>query len=133
MLESEFLVDTYGRDISAVPDNGDDLTVAAFTAGVDHSRQQRCSDTLARVVRVNVNGVFDGEAIRHTRAVERRIRIANHRMVFECQSAIARAYRDPASWTRMSIMNVARIGKFSSDRAIREYCRDIWGISPRPS
>ena len=82
MLESEFLVDTYGRDISAVPDNSDDLTVAAFTAGVDHSRQQRCSDTLARVVRVNVNGVFDGEAIRHTRAVERRIRIANHHIVF---------------------------------------------------
>jgi len=58
---------------------------------------------------------------------------ADYQSYIECQSAIARAYRDPASWTRMSIMNVARIGKFSSDRAIREYCRDIWGISPRPS
>jgi starch phosphorylase len=48
------------------------------------------------------------------------------------QEAVGRAYRDPAGWTRMSILNVARMGKFSSDRAIREYCRDIWHISPVP-
>jgi starch phosphorylase len=39
-------------------------------------------------------------------------------------------YADPAAWTRMSILNVARMGYFSSDRAIREYCRDIWKVQP---
>jgi len=48
------------------------------------------------------------------------------------QEAVSRAYQDPAAWTRMSILNVARMGKFSSDRAIREYCRDIWHIDPVP-
>ncbi len=40
----------------------------------------------------------------------------------------AAAYRDRRRWARMSISNVARIGKFSSDRTILEYARDIWGI-----
>lgn len=46
----------------------------------------------------------------------------------ECQEKVGRAWKDKDRWTRMSILNVARMGKFSSDRAIREYCADIWGI-----
>jgi starch phosphorylase len=47
-----------------------------------------------------------------------------------CQAAVNRAYRDPAHWTRMSILNVARTGRFSSDRAIRQYCDEIWRATP---
>jgi starch phosphorylase len=43
---------------------------------------------------------------------------------------VGEAYRDQASWTRMSILNSARVGRFSSDRSIREYCRDIWHVEP---
>ena len=49
-----------------------------------------------------------------------------------CQQRVSAAYRDPEDWTRMSILNVARMGRFSSDRTIREYARDIWGVKPMP-
>ncbi|MFZ5774296.1 MAG: glycogen/starch/alpha-glucan phosphorylase [Thermodesulfobacteriota bacterium] len=45
-----------------------------------------------------------------------------------CQREVGQLYRNQAAWNRMSILNVARMGKFSSDRTIREYARGIWGI-----
>jgi starch phosphorylase len=50
----------------------------------------------------------------------------------ECQERVSEAWVDAARWTRMSILNVARAGKFSSDRSIREYCNLIWGARPQP-
>lgn len=46
----------------------------------------------------------------------------------ECQDQVSKAYSDKTRWAKMSILNVARMGKFSSDRAIQEYCDDIWKI-----
>ncbi|MFH1216079.1 MAG: glycogen/starch/alpha-glucan phosphorylase [Pseudomonadota bacterium] len=46
----------------------------------------------------------------------------------DCQEKISGVFRDRKKWTEKSILNVARMGKFSSDRTIREYARDIWGI-----
>jgi glycogen phosphorylase len=48
------------------------------------------------------------------------------------QEAVGRAYADTEAWARMSILNAARMGKFSSDRAIRQYCEEIWEASPVP-
>jgi starch phosphorylase len=48
----------------------------------------------------------------------------------DSQDRAAAAYQDPAAWTRRAIVNVARAGKFSSDRTVREYARDIWNIEP---
>jgi starch phosphorylase len=58
--------------------------------------------------------------------------LADYAAYIECQERVSQAYRDPAHWTRMSILNVARMGKFSSDRTIGEYCRDIWRVHPVP-
>jgi starch phosphorylase len=49
-----------------------------------------------------------------------------------CQREVSNAYRDTAGWTRMSILNSARSGKFSSDRTIQEYCREIWSTKAEP-
>jgi starch phosphorylase len=56
--------------------------------------------------------------------------LADFAAYVDCQSRVSAAYKDTKHWTRMSILNTARMGKFSSDRAIREYCTDIWKIQP---
>jgi glycogen phosphorylase len=55
---------------------------------------------------------------------------ADYQSYIDCQHQASQAFRDREHWTRMSILNVARMGKFSSDRSIREYCQDIWKIEP---
>ncbi len=46
----------------------------------------------------------------------------------DCQSQVDRAFHDPVTWTRKAILNVARMGKFSTDRTIKQYSEEIWGI-----
>ncbi|OGJ89550.1 MAG: glycogen phosphorylase [Candidatus Raymondbacteria bacterium RifOxyC12_full_50_8] len=56
--------------------------------------------------------------------------LADFESYMKCQETVAQAYASAETWWRKSILNVANMGKFSSDRAIRQYARDIWGIAP---
>jgi starch phosphorylase len=58
--------------------------------------------------------------------------LADYAGYVECQDRVSVAYRNQEEWTRMSILNAARAGYFSSDRSIREYCEDLWRVSAVP-
>jgi starch phosphorylase len=64
--------------------------------------------------------LVDGETYFH---------LADLESYLAAHDAVGRLYRDPAAWAAKAIRNVARIGKFSSDRTIREYARDIWDLT----
>ncbi|MDT5141892.1 MAG: glycogen phosphorylase, partial [Mycobacterium sp.] len=56
--------------------------------------------------------------------------LADYRSYLDCQAKVDDAWQDADAWSRMSILNSARSGKFSSDRAIAQYCDEIWGVEP---
>ena len=58
--------------------------------------------------------------------------LADYQSYVETQTRVSQAYGDQEDWTRMSILNTARMGGFSSDRSIQEYCDQIWGVKSVP-
>jgi starch phosphorylase len=61
---------------------------------------------------------------------EQYFHLADLESYLQTHEAVSRLYRDRPAWATKAILNVARVGKFSSDRAIREYAQDIWDIHP---
>jgi starch phosphorylase len=95
------------------------------------------NDDLREALELLESGLFshgDREMFRPlTRAVrwpDEYLLCADYPSYCRAQDEVGRTYLHPEEWTRKSILNVARIGKFSSDRAIGEYCRHIWQVSP---
>ena len=58
--------------------------------------------------------------------------LADYRSYVNCQDLVGMAFQDQKSWAKMSILNAVRMGKFSSDRSITDYCRKIWDVKPFP-
>jgi starch phosphorylase len=56
--------------------------------------------------------------------------LADYPSYIACQEQAEGAYLDEERWTRVSILNTARCGFFSSDRTMRQYCEEVWGVKP---
>jgi starch phosphorylase len=57
--------------------------------------------------------------------------LADYQAYIDAQERVSALWRNPQAWTRLSILNASRMGKFSSDRSIRDYCERVWKIQPR--
>jgi glycogen phosphorylase len=55
--------------------------------------------------------------------------LADYASYIECQERVSKVYENPTQWAKMSILNVASMGKFSTDRTIKEYAAEIWGLT----
>jgi len=56
--------------------------------------------------------------------------LADYESYLQCQDRVNELYKDPYAWTKKCILNIAASGKFSSDRTIAEYAREIWNVEP---
>ncbi|HMP71665.1 MAG TPA: glycogen/starch/alpha-glucan phosphorylase [Kiritimatiellia bacterium] len=56
--------------------------------------------------------------------------LADYQAYIDCQDRVSALYKKPDEWARLAVLNVARMSKFSSDRTIHEYAREIWGLEP---
>jgi glycogen phosphorylase len=56
--------------------------------------------------------------------------LADFASYVKCQEEVSEIYKDQEKWTKMSILNVANMGKFSSDRTVKEYADEVWNVKP---
>ncbi len=59
--------------------------------------------------------------------------LADYQPYLDAQEKVSALWRDETAWTRKSILNTARVSKFSSDRSIRDYCERVWKIQAEPT
>jgi starch phosphorylase len=73
-------------------------------------------------------GIFSWISASVLDANDEHFHLADFAPYVEAQENAGNAFRDRSRWARMAILNVARMGKFSSDRTVTEYARDIWSV-----
>ena len=110
---------------------------ASWANGYDPGAIYRGDDELRAVVDLIHDGHFSGGDRELFRPIVDSLLHGDHYRLLadfasyvECQSRVSATYARREEWTRMSILNVARMGKFSSDRSVREYCEAIWRVKP---
>ena len=113
--------------------------VAARRVGY-HPPHELADSELARVIDLIAGGEFSpGDRTLYAPLVDDLLHrdpflvLADFRAYSDCHRQVEDRWRRPAAWLRSSILNTARAGRFSSDRAIREYAREIWNVAPVPS
>jgi starch phosphorylase len=114
-----------------------DEVAAMESKGYDPGRFIQANEELRQVLELIGSGLLRNSDAQQFRAIlnsfmyrDEYMLMADYASYVECQEKVSEAYRDVERWTQMSILNVARIGRFSSDRSIREYAVKIWDVKP---
>ena len=106
--------------------------------GCNPGEYYNANDELRRVIDALGSGLFsNGDRNRFKPVVDALMHHGDHYLVMadfkaylDCQARVDDCYRHQQQWVKKSIKNVAGMGYFSSDRTIREYAADIWGVAP---
>jgi starch phosphorylase len=113
--------------------------VARRADGYDPRAVCAADPELAAAIDAIASGLFsDGDTQRFAPLIDavlgwdEYLTMADYRAYIDCQDSLEQVWLDRDRWTRMSILNTARCGFFSSDRTIHDYCRQIWKIDPVP-
>jgi starch phosphorylase len=116
-----------------------DQALARRASGYDPQAVCQADPELAQAMEAIAGGRFcDGDTQRFAPLVEsvlgrdEYLTLADYRAYVDCQDAVEKVWLNRERWTRMSILNTARCGSFSSDRTIQDYCREIWKVDPVP-
>jgi starch phosphorylase len=116
-----------------------DEVFAAKAAGYNPQTYIAANANLKAAINMIDDGTFSGgdpslfdPIIRSLVERDEYMLLADYQAYIDIQDAVGRAYLDQEAWTRMSILNTARCGFFSSDRTMRQYSDDIWKVSPQP-
>jgi starch phosphorylase len=119
----------FGLDVDGV--------AALKKEGYSPAQAIESSDRLRGALDLIASGFFSPDDEQRFEPVVRDMWTRDHYMVCadfdayaDCHAKVAAAYRDPDRWARMVVNNLAHVGRFSSDRTIREYAREIWGAEP---
>jgi starch phosphorylase len=107
---------------------------ATAQAGYRPQALYEASPVIRRVIDAIGSGRFGREAGHFQCIVDSLLRhdtfflLADFEAYVHAQELISADFRDPKAWHRKALLNIARMGMFSSDRTIREYAKDIWGV-----
>lgn len=108
-------------------------------SGYSPDKYLRDNNLLTEVMNTIRHGVFSGgdgglfyPLIDNLMGHDPYMVFADFQAYVDCQERVNQAYQDQINWTRMSVLNAARCGKFSSDRSIKEYAKEIWKVKAVP-
>jgi starch phosphorylase len=138
-----------GANIEMKEEVGDDnIFIFGLTAedvalirdhGYDPMREVQANPALAQVLKWVGDGMFSPDDRSRFQPILESLTTRDWFLVLKdfgsyvaCQERVGQLWRDPERWTRMSILNTAGMGKFSSDRCALEYAKEIWNVVPTP-